>query len=100
MHTFYKTLQDFEFSEETLRGGEKKSKKPPRTEVKFKLPFIVDVHQWALFWFPTKHDGVFRVHALRHVKYTTRLSLCVRVSDSLGELSAEAHLYARIDLLS
>lgn len=68
--------------------------------MKFELLFIVDVYQWAVLWFPTKHVGLFGAHALRHVKLTTCLSPYVRAADSPWGLNANACLYAWIDLAS
>lgn len=102
-HIFYKAFQDFEFSGETLGGGGgggEQTNKTPRTYVKFKLLFIVNVYRWAVLWFPTKHDGLSGAHALRRVKLTTCLSPYVRPADCPGGLSAGAHLYAWIDLPS
>lgn len=71
-HIFYKTFQEFEFAGETLAGGKgEQTNKTPRTYVKFKLLFIVNVYWWAVLWFPTEYDGLSGAHALRRVKLTT-----------------------------
>lgn len=50
-------------------NGRGKQKKTSRTEVKFKLLFIIDVYKWAVLWFPAKRDGLFGVHDLRQTHH-------------------------------